>query len=443
MTLSAIARHTTSMNLGNRRQRAWSIGLTFSLIVMTVVLFSRIGKTSGDRGPAAIIGEFRGSYAINRELISAQLGQQVRDNEFPEFIDLSLDGGTKRAQIDYTLDESSQAWMEKTIRQYKPDYGAFVAMDAKTGRILSLVSYSAVNPALQNLALRASFPAASIFKVVTASAAIDMAKARPDTVVPFNGANHTLYKRNVQDTKVTRWTRMMTMKEAFARSVNVFFGKLGLFIVGPKSLRMYATRYLFNQPIHSDIPVEMGHAVIDENDPWGVVQVSSGFTRDTTMSPIQGAMIAAAVANDGIMMSPYIVDHLRDDGGKTMYEAQASQASEVIEPEAAAQIRKLFNETVRSGTSRKSFRQTVRRSAFDEVEFGGKTGSLTGMNPQGKCDWFVGYARYKGQRIAVAALTVNEKKWRVKSSMLANLFFTHYLKQSMSDQIASNHRLER
>lgn len=427
------------MNSASGKSRVWGIALTVSLLIMTVVLFSRIGKTSGDRTPAAaIVGEFKGPFAINRELIAAQLGAQVRDNEFPESIDLSLDGGTKRAEIEYTLDQSSQAWMEKTIRQYKPDYGAFVAMDAKTGRILSLVSYSAVNPALQNLTLRASFPAASIFKVVTASAAIDLAKARPDTVVPFNGANHTLYKKNVDDTKVNRWTRMMTMREAFARSVNVFFGKLGLFIVGPKSLQMYANRYLFNQQIHSDLPVEMGRTHIDANDPWGVVQVSSGFTRDTTMSPMQGALIAAAVANDGIMMDPYIVDTLKDESGNIMYEGQASQASVVIEPEAAMQLRKLFNETVKSGTSRKSFRQTVRKSSFDEVEFGGKTGSLTGLNPAGKCDWFVGYARYRGERIAVAALTVNEKKWRVKSSMLANLFFTHYLKQSMTEQVAAN-----
>ena len=142
--------------------------------------------------------------------------------------------------------------------------------------------------------------------------------------------------------------------------------------------------------------------------------------------------MASAVANDGIMMEPYVVDSLTDDKGIKMYEATPRQASMVIEPDAAVELRKLFNETVKSGTSRKSFRQTVRRSSFDEVEFGGKTGSLTGLNPAGKCDWFIGYARYRGERIAVAALSVNKKTWKVKSSMLANIFFTHYLKQEMS-----------
>jgi beta-lactamase class D len=112
-----------------------------------------------------------------------------------------------------------------------------------------------------------------------------------------------------------------------------------------------------------------------------------------------------------------------------------------VEPQSAEELRKLFKQTVVSGTSRKSFRQIVRGPKYDEVEFGGKTGSLTGADPQGKCDWFVGYARYRDQRIAVAALTVNEKKWRVKSSMLANLYFQRYLKEiKMEDHVASNSR---
>ncbi len=417
-----------------KKHRGWVIALSLSLVVMTTILFARIGKTSSDRGPASMGEFFSSPHAINKDLISAQIGQKIRLNEFPETIDLSLDGGTQKTNIKYTLDESSQAWMEKTIGQYKPDYAAFVAMDARTGRVLSLVSYSASEPNATNLTMRATFPAASIFKVVTASAALDLDKAKPETVVPFNGANHTLYKRNVEDTKVNRWTRMMTMKEAFARSVNVFFGKMGLFIVGPQSLKQYAERFMFNHPIHSDFPVEMGQTHFDPADPWSVVQAASGFTRDTTMSPMQGALMAAAVANDGVMMEPYIVDSLSDEKGEKMYEAVPKQASVVIEPAAAVDLRKLFNETVRSGTSRKSFRKTVRHRSYDEVEFGGKTGSLTGLNPAGKCDWFVGYARYNGERIAVAGLTVNEKKWKVKSSMLANLFFTHYLKEEMALQ---------
>lgn len=421
--------------------KVWGALLTLCFVVVSISLVTRTAKTSGDRGPAVAEESRASTVSINKEMLAAQLGHAIRANTFPSEFDLSVDGGTVRANVQYGLDEAAQAKMETVLRQYQPDYGAFVAMDAKTGRILSLVSFSREHRDLENLTLRASFPAASIFKVVTASAALDLEKANSETVVPFNGANHTLYKRNVEDKKVNRWTRHMTMREAFARSVNVFFGKLGLFYVGPESLMKYAERFNFNHPIRADVPVETGYARFSAQDPWSVVTAASGFTRDNTMSPLQGALIAAAVANEGVMMEPYLVEALHDGAGQSLYQAAPRQASVVVDPQSAGELRQLFNETVRSGTSRKAFRQTVRRSAFDDVEFGGKTGSLTGLNPVGKCDWFVGYARYGDQRIAVGALTVNEKKWRVKSSTLANLFFTHYLKDLKNqEQIARNTR---
>ncbi|MES2966099.1 MAG: penicillin-binding transpeptidase domain-containing protein [Bdellovibrionota bacterium] len=427
------------MQRQNSNAKWWGLALTLSLLIVSFHLLTRPGSTSSERVPASpSFVESQG--AIDKELLATQMGPSYQKNLFPEAIDLSFDGSTQRLDVSYSLDTAINEQMNKLLAQYHPDYGVFVAMDAKTGRIISMNSFSASEPASGNLALQARFPAASIFKIVTASAAIDMRKAQSETVVPFNGANHTLYKRNVQDTRVNRWTRKMSMREAFGRSVNVFFGKMGLFMVGPENLKTYADRYLFNQPIHSDMLVEMGETRFDSQDPWSVVTAASGFTRDTTMSPLQGAMMAAAVANDGLMMEPYIVEDLRDVNGALMYEAQPRLASTVVDVRAAEELRELFHETVRSGTSRKSFRQIVRGRAYDDVEFGGKTGSLTGTNPQGKCDWFVGYARFGDQRIAVAALTVNEKKWRVKSSMLAKLFFDRYLKMNKNQAFAQNVR---
>lgn len=423
------------MQRQNSKAKWWGLALTLPLLIVSFLMLSRTGSTSSDRAPQSF-GEAETS--IDKQLLAEQLGPAVQKNIFPDEIELPIDGSQKKVDVSYALDESMQEQMNKLLAQYHPDYGVFVAMDAKTGRILSMNSFSASQPDSGNLALQARFPAASIFKIVTASAAIDLRKARAETIVPFNGANHTLYKRNVEDTRVNRWTRKMSMREAFARSVNVFFGKLGLFIVGPENLKTYADRFLFNHPIHADVPVEMGETRFTAEDPWSVVSAASGFTRDTTMSPLHGAMMAAAIANDGVMMEPYIIEGLRDESGALMYEAQPRQASVVVDVKTAEELRELFHETVRSGTSRKSFRQIVRGRAHDDVEFGGKTGSLTGTNPQGKCDWFVGYARFGDQRIAVAALTVNEKKWRVKSSMLAKLFFDRYLKQAKLQQFAQN-----
>ena len=424
--------------------KAWGLVLAGGITVTSVFLYSRSGETSSSpeqtqSSSSSIFGSAEeNKTTIDKSFLADKLGTAIRGNTFPEAFELSKDGETKRVNVEYALNEKSQEKMQKLMGQYKPDYGAFVAMDAKTGRILSLVSYSAVNSQLENLTLRATFPAASIFKVVTASAAIDLKKAQPTTVVPFNGGMHTLYKKNVESTQVNRWTRHITLRDAFARSVNVFFGKLGLFYVGPENLLQYAERYLFNHPIPADVPVQMGFAKFSSQDPWSVVTAASGFTRDNTMSPLHGALIASAVANDGVMMEPFLVESLRSETGDTLYEATPKQASVVVDPHSADELRELFTQTVKSGTSRRSFRQIVRGTRYEDIEFGGKTGSLTGTDPVGKVDWFVGYARFGDQRIAVAALTVNEKKWRVKSSMLANLFFEHYIKESKNQGLAKN-----
>ena len=411
----------------------WGLGLFLGMALLFIGLVTGTAPLVASTSAPVTTNagdEHRDSSPFNKDLLAEQLGAAIRANDFPAHFSFKVSGQDHPVGVTYTVNETLQGLMSKLMTQYQPDYGAFVAVDAKTGRILSMVSYSHGHGDLDNLALRASFPAASVFKVVTASAAIDMNKAAPETVVPFNGALHTLYKRNVESTVLNRWTRHMTMREAFARSVNVFFSKLGLFYVGPQNLQMYAERYLFNHQIRADIPVQMGYAKFSPDDPWSVATAASGYTRDNTMSPLQGALIAAAVANDGVMMEPYLIENLKAESGEVVYQGEPRQASVVVEPQSAETLRQLFHETVRSGTSRKSFRGTTRRSIYDDVEFGGKTGSLMGTDPVGKCDWFVGYARYREQRIAVAALTVNETKWKIKASMLANLFFQRYLKEA-------------
>ncbi|MEK7689641.1 MAG: penicillin-binding transpeptidase domain-containing protein, partial [Bdellovibrionota bacterium] len=322
---------------------------------------------------------------------------------------------------------------------------ALVAMDAVTGQILALSSFvgpgadSEDKSRLGNLAVRASFPAASIFKVVTATAAIDRGRMTGNSIIQFTGSNHTLYRGNVLSSKSNRWTRNMKLSDAFAKSVNTVFAKLGVFHLGPQALNEYAERFGFNQAIPADLPVDIGRVDIPD-DAWGIAEVASGFTRDTTMSPVQGAMIAAAIANDGVMMEPYIVQRVRGademgtQGGGLLYEAIPRQARVTFDPTSAREIRNLMVNTIDRGTSRRSFRGFNRGPARG-VEVGGKTGSLTGYEPFGKYDWFVGYATGRGRSISIAVMTAHRKYWKVKSSYLARKFIESYYRRVPNQNI--------
>ena len=338
--------------------------------------------------------------------------------------------GSDRVVVQYTIDSDLQQTMEKLYRQYRPDYGAFAAVDPDTGAVLAMVSHSNDPKLRDNLAIRATFPSASIFKVVTAAAALSKTSLEPHSVIPFTGSNHTLYKSHVlKPAEPSRWVRHMTLSDAFARSVNTIFGRIGAHKLGAGPLREFADRFGFDQDLGADFPLGVGRAEI-QNDAWELAEAASGYTKDNTMSPVHGALIAAAVVNGGRLMEPHLIASAYLPDGTPIYEATPTPVRQSIDAATAGELKELMRATITKGTSRKSFRGFA-KGIFRSTDVGGKTGSLTGDNPKGKVDWFVGFAEHRGRRIAVAALTVNEKLWRVKSSWLARRSMETYIKSRL------------
>jgi cell division protein FtsI/penicillin-binding protein 2 len=362
--------------------------------------------------------------------LAEKIGPAITRNEWLPDIELANEGSPQKLHLEYTLDPDLQIAADKLLKSYKPDYGALVMMEANTGKILALASYNRRDPTSSHLALRGTFPAATVFKIVTATAAIDKYNMTPNSMVSFNGGNHTLYKKNAMSDKVNRWTREMSLREAFARSINTFFARLTLEKLEPSDLSEYASRFGFNKNIITDIPFETGFTEIPKDRSFHLTELASGFNRITRMSPLQGAMIAGSIADDGVMRIPYVVERATDQEGKVIFQAEPITAAVTMTPAGADKIRELMEATITQGTSKKSFRSLVKDKKFRELIVGGKTGSLTGDNPRGKVDWFVGYAMNENQKIAIAALTVNVDFWTVKSSYLAqSLFRTHFKDQ--------------
>ncbi len=362
---------------------------------------------------------------LERADVAELLSERVARNEFPDRVMVSLPYGDIETRVTYTLEERLQQEAERLYRRYKPDYGAFVAVDAETGRILSLVSYAKHGTDLGNLALHASYPAASVFKIVTAAAALEKGRVEPSTIVPYNGKSTSLYKRQVLRHRDGKWTRRVTFSEAFAKSVNTVFARLGVFEIGADVLHDYAERFGFNQAIGADLFFDQSVAPLAAEDDWTLAEAASGFTRSNTLSPLHGAMIAAAVANDGKMFRPYLVAGLADVDQMIEYRPQPDLMNVSIRPDTARKLRTLMASTVKKGSARRSFRKFF-SGDLREVEVGGKTGSLTGSSPRGRNDWFVGYANHAGRKVAFASLTVNEKKWTVKSAYVARKMIEAY-----------------
>lgn len=380
---------------------------------------------------------------LARKQISEALGSSIKNNHLPTEAEFNFDDENYKLNINYTLDQNLQKESDNLLKKYKPDYGAIFMIEAKTGRILAMSSFQKSDSNASNLNLRATFPAASIFKVITASAAVDYSGINPDHKIAFNGGNYTHHKRNVLSETINRWTRFISLKDAFAKSINTAFGRLAIENIEPKVLTAYAEKFMFNTDLQTDFPVEKSTAQIPNHKGFELSQVASGYNRFNTLSPVHGAMIAASIINEGRINYPYIVNELTDLNKTVVYKAEQFENQQIISVESAAKIQSMMEQTVLSGTSRKTFQKMLREKKFREIEMGGKTGHFSGTNPRGRTDWFIGYATDGDNKVAIAAITVNIQKWTVKSSALGEMMFRKHFKSVLEEKEISKMTIHR
>lgn len=364
---------------------------------------------------------------IHRDEIAHALGKRrITAQDLRETLSFAMEDS--RYEIVSTIHIDLQEKVESLYRRYDPLYAAFVAIDPETGAVLAMADHSRIGHQ-ENLTLRGTYPAASVFKIVTSAAAIESAKMGPQTAIPFNGSYTTLYKRNLSY-KTDRWTRYIPLSEALAKSINSIFGKIAIHGVGRNSLQQYANAFGFNQAITFDMPVDVSSVIVPEDD-YGIAESGSGFTKKQTLSPLQGALIAATIANDGRTPQPTIVKAVLDEEKTPVYEFMPTTLGQPVSPQTAKLIAQMMEKTITQGTARKSYRDYHRHPILSRLMIGAKTGSLTGTDPQGKYDWFVGFARQNGsddKKIAFASMIVNDKYWRVKSSYVAREVILEYFK---------------
>ena len=418
------------------------------LIILKVILFpgndNRLEITQlADQNAASslkskLAEEKPKGLSLKAEDFSASLSFAAGQNDFPTQRDILVQGHEFPLQLVYTINEDLQLALSDWLDRYDPDFAVAVAIDPDTGKILALTTHVSDGEPMGNLAMSSAFPAASVFKIVTAAAAMDLGKLVPKSVLPYNGKSTSLYKKNVFEHKDNKWTRKPTLDEAFAKSVNTVFGRIGLYTVGPAKLNSYADRFQFNTRIHTDIPIDPSRTYIPDQDDWAVVEAASGYTNKVTLSPLHGAALAASMINGGKLMRPYMVDQAYDKKGRLVYEGQAQNLALAITPETAGNMQKLMSKTVSMGTARRSFRDFF-KGQYADLRVGGKTGTLSGGNLKGKNDWFVGYAYSDNRKLAFAVLNINLDKWKVKSHYLSRLMIEHYFDKTADVKMTASH----
>jgi len=340
-----------------------------------------------------------------------------------------LHNGGMRLTVEVPIDTGLQKYILDLLRRSRTHQAAVVVLKPKTGQILAMAHYEKVSKGeKEDLCLKADFPAASLFKIVSAAAAIEARGFTPGKTVVFRGMKHTLYNSQLRE-KEGRYSRKTSFRRAFAGSINPVFGKIGIYVLGRTFMADYADKFLFNQEIPFDLPVGVSRIHIPIDD-FGLAEIASGFNKRTRISPLHASLITAAVANHGIITEPWLVRRITNESGAVLYRARFSSLGRPIEERTAKQLKILMKETVVSGTCRKAFLPLRRKKRFKDIELGAKTGTINDPNDHYKYDWVTAYALPKDESrgVCVTILAIHGKKLGIRAADMARYIIRrHFL----------------
>lgn len=311
--------------------------------------------------------------------------------------------------------------------------GAVIAIDPRTGALQALASFPSFDPnplvshdttaaqaaydrlakapnsPLKNRALAEVLPPGSTFKVLVSAAALQ-AGYNVNTAIPAG----PVYKPP-QTTQVIRNAvpsicpqAQVTLISALTQSCNTGFAQLGVKL-GAARVKAAAQAFGFGDkeltvgqlggrglPVAASETGAMSRTDGGGEDPAAVAQSSIG-QRDVRMTPLQGAMIAAAIANDGKQMRPYVVQQLLGPDRLSLYAAAPELLRTPVSPAVAANLRAMMQSVVANGTGR--------NAQIDGVQVGGKTGTAENGNAA-EHGWFIGYVIRDGVPISAVAVSL-------------------------------------
>ncbi|MEU1694018.1 penicillin-binding transpeptidase domain-containing protein [Streptomyces hirsutus] len=303
--------------------------------------------------------------------------------------------------------------------------GAVVALEPSTGKILALASYPSYDPAsfagnsnedakawnklqkkndpsepLLNRPLREVYPPGSTFKVLTAAAALEeglykSADEKTDTPLPWTMPGTTTDLPNDGDLPCED----ASLREALRVSCNTVFGKIGADLGNDKMLE-YAKKFGFTEEQFT--PVRSSASVFSDDMEPSETALSSIGQFNTATTPLQMAMVTAAIANNGTLMKPYMVDELQAPSLDTIEKTDPEELSKPMSAENAQILQSMMETVVSEGTGS--------RAKIDGVTVGGKTGTAQhGVdNSENPYAWFISYAKGEDGSSPVAVAVIIE-----------------------------------
>jgi peptidoglycan glycosyltransferase len=305
--------------------------------------------------------------------------------------------------------------------------GAVAAIEPSTGKILALASYPSYDPStiaggsnadgeawkkldkknnpddpMLNRALREVYPPGSTFKVITAAAALEnglykTADEQTDSPLPWTMPGTTTQLKNEGNIPC----KNATLRVALQYSCNTVFGKIGSQLGNEKMLEE-AKKFGFTEEQFT--PVRSSASVFSDDMAPSEVALSSIGQFNTAATPLQMAMVASAVANNGTLMKPYMVDSLQAPNVDTLEKTEPEKMSEPLSAGNAQILQSMMETVVEKGTGT--------TAQIKGVTVGGKTGTAQHgeNNSKNPYAWFISYAKVGDSAPVAVAVVVQDDK---------------------------------
>ncbi len=257
------------------------------------------------------------------------------------------------ADIYTTLDTNIQAALEQAMSQveeeYAPEKMTAIAADPRTGEILAMSNRPSFNPNeygeienYLNFAVQDAVEPGSTLKMFTLAAAIEEGVFQNDAKYKSGKYEIDAYSEDIRDVNRSGWGEI-TYEEGFHRSSNVLMAKLVLEHIGIKPFYDYLEAFGFSQKTGIDLDQESA-GQLEQGRRSDAARTSFGQT--STATPIQMVQGAMAIANDGVMMKPYILKGIEDENGDQLFQGESEIAGEPISEDTARQVRELLRGVV-------------------------------------------------------------------------------------------------
>jgi membrane peptidoglycan carboxypeptidase len=365
------------------------------------------GRSTPGRVPAEVIARLPVSRAALQLPAAPEDASQGGRERLYEYLDVSARhpdlAGPLR--VEYTLDRELTESAHEVLRRGHVDLGTLVLLDPHTGRVLA---YAATDT--ERFPPTRSYPAASLVKVITAATALDFAPQAAQLPCRFSGSPYRLTPSRIDP---PRNGTTVSLTRALATSNNQCFAQLAVHALGEGPLMEALGRFgwlAVPAPAHAAGSVDPGE------DRYDLARLGSGLG-GSRITPLHAAQLAASLAQ-GELVTPQWIERVLDASGRAL-PIPAAAPRRVMSEELARQMREMLTETTRSGTARRAFRARGGRPLLGEVQVAGKTGSLSGHDPDGRYEWFIGVAPAEDPQIAVAAVVVNGRVWYRSASQIA------------------------